>query len=90
MLLTETHTIEHAGIILRIRLNARKFDDFKVLQQLLHAVVETDFLDAATAICQQDSLSDCAHHLREFHNNILAENQASRGHIIKVPHNFII
>ena len=86
LLLTDLHTLQHARIILRIRLNARKLIDLEIREQLLHLIIEPHPLDAAATIGEQHPLAERLHHRRKLRNHTLTENQPRRRYIIKISH----
>ena len=86
MFLAELHAVQHARIILRIRLYAGKLDDLKAGEKLLHLVVESDLLDAAAAIGEQYLFAELCHDLRQLLNYVFAENQSCGCHVVKVLH----
>ena len=86
MFLAEPDSVENARVILRIWLDTREFHDVITLQHLQHLLVQTDFLDASSTVCEKNLLSEPGHHLRQLRNRIPTENKTGRRHIIKILH----
>ena len=86
VLLAEFDAFQHGRVILRIRLNARQFRDFKVFQELLDFVVEANLFDASPAVGEEHFFANAPQHFRQLFYHPLPEDDAGRSAIFKVLH----
>ena len=86
LFLADAYTIEHAGVVFGIGLDALKLEDVKVVKQLSHMVVETYLLNTTASVCQQYTLAQGTHDLRQFLNRVATKDESGWGYIIKILH----
>ena len=79
----------HAGFVMRIWFDTRKFGHFKTFQCLCHLVVDAVFLYASAAIDHQHSAS-CRNQSRQTGNGTFAENNLYRVTKLKIIHASLI